>query len=205
MDLKFFLDKNILDASCQFFKEILDINIAPAVKTEIKIQGFLKDQISDTKLLSKVADARIIGMINTLSINDSTTVADTDFVLKNPSEDYDMLLVFGIEIAKNVHITKTDISRITRALNRRSFNRPVVVLILYGNLLSFSAAERGRYKNPGQLGEKIGRISILKDIDINHVHAGHERILQQLKIDRLVTSFKKLYDQWHKVFDLKIC
>ena len=92
MDLKFFLDKNILDASCQFFKEILDINIAPAVKTEIKIQGFLKDQISDTKLLSKVADARIIGMINTLSINDSTTVADTDFVLKNPSEDYDMLL-----------------------------------------------------------------------------------------------------------------
>jgi hypothetical protein len=204
MDLKFFLDKDILDGSRHFFKEILDINVAPAVNTEIKIQDFLKDQLSDMKLLSKVTDARIIGMINTLSINDSSTIADTDLVLKNPSEDYDMLLVFGIEIGKNIHLTKTDISRITRAINRRSFNRPVVILIRYGNLLSFSAAERGRYKNPGQLGEKVGRISILKDIDINHIHAGHERILQQLKIDRLVTSFRKLYDQWHKVFDLKI-
>lgn len=204
MDLSFFLKGNILEGSRQFFKEILDINVAPAVKTEIKIQEFLKDQLTDAKLLSKVVDARIIGMINTISINNDSAIADTDLVLKNPSEDYDMLLVFGLEIDKNVHLTKTDISRITRALNRRSFNRPVVVLIRYGNLLSFSAAERGRYKNPGQSGEKVGRISILKDIDINHVHAGHERILQQLKIDRLVTSFKKLYDQWHKVFDLKI-
>lgn len=204
MDLSFFLKGNILDASRQFFREILDINVAPAVKTEIKIQEFLKDQLTDTKLLSKVVDARIIGMINTFSINNVSATADTDLVLKNPSEDYDMLLVFGIEIDNKVHLTKTDISRITRALNRRSYNRPVVVLIRYGNLLSFSAAERGRYKNPGQTGEKVGRISILKDIDINHVHAGHERILQQLKIDRLVTSFKKLYDQWHMVFDLKI-
>src|ERR1035437_6727927 len=116
MDLKFFLDKNILEASQQFFKEILDINVAPAVKTELKIQEFLKDQLSDTKLLSKVVDARIIGMINTLSINDNTAIADTDLVLKNPSDDYDMLLVFGIEINENVSLTKTDISRLTRAL-----------------------------------------------------------------------------------------
>jgi len=160
MDLKFFLDKDILDASRQFFKEILDINVAPAVTTEIKIQEFLKDQLSDTKLLSKVIDARIIGMINTFSINNVSATADTDLVLKNPSEDYDMLLVFGLEIDYKVHLTKTDISRITRAINRRSFNRPVVVLIRYGNLLSFSAAERGLYKRTGQKGEKIGRISI---------------------------------------------
>ncbi len=204
MDLKFFFDKNILVASQQFFKEILDINVAPAVKTEINIQEFLKDQLSDSKLLSKVTDARIIGMINTLSLNDYKTVADTDLVLKNPSEDYDLLLVFGIDIDNNVRLTKTDISRFTRAINRRSFNRPVVVLIRYGNLLSFSAAERGQYKRAGQSGEKVGRISILKDINLNKVHAGHERILRQLKIDRLVNTFKGLYDQWHKVFDLKI-
>lgn len=155
MDLKFFLDKNILDSSRQFFKEILDINVAPAVKTEIKIQEFLRDQLTDSKLLSKVVDARIIGMINTFSINNVSATADTDLVLKNPSEDYDMLLVFGIEINKNVTLTKTDISRLTRALNRRSFNRPVVVLIRYGNLLSFSAAERGRYKNPVNQGKRL--------------------------------------------------
>ena len=42
MDLKFFLNQNILDGSRQFFKEILDINVAPAANTEIKIQEFLK-------------------------------------------------------------------------------------------------------------------------------------------------------------------
>jgi hypothetical protein len=204
MDLSFFLTENILESSLQFFKEILGINVAAAIKNEIKLEEFLKDQLTDAKLLSKVVDARFVGMINDTSINNENSSTDTDLILKHPSEDYDMLLVFGIQIADSVHLTKTDISRFTRALNRRSFNRPVVVLIRYGNLLSFSAAERGKYKNPGQLGEKIGRISILKDIDINHVHAGHERILNQLKIDRYVVSFKKLYDQWHKVFDLKI-
>jgi hypothetical protein len=202
MDLKFFLNQNILDGSRQFFKEILGINIAPASMTEINLQKFLKDQLSDLKLLSKVVDARIIGMINTLSINGSTAIADTDMLLKNPFEDYDMLLVFAIDIEKN--ITKADISRFTRALNQRSFNRPIVLLIRYGTLISISAAERGKYERPSQPGEKVGRISILKDININHVHAGHERILNQLKIDRLVSSFKDLYDRWHKVFDLKI-
>ena len=131
MDLKFFLDKNILDASHQFFSEILDIKVAPAVKNEIKIQEFLKDQLTDSKLLSKVRDARIIGMINNDSITNDSAIADTDLVLKNPSDDYDMLLVFGIEINKNVTLTKTDISILTRALNRMSFNRPVVMLIRY--------------------------------------------------------------------------
>jgi len=206
MDLKFFLDKDILDGSRQFFKEILDINVAPAVTTEIKIQEFLKDQLSDTKLLSKVVDARLIGMVNTLSMVDSKAVADTDLILRSPSDDYDMLLFFGIEVDKNVHLTKTDISRITRALNRRSFNRPVVVLIRYGNLLSFSAAERGQYKRAGQKGEKIGRISILRDISLdNKIHAGHERILLQLRINPLkTTAFKELYDQWLEVFNISL-
>ena len=205
MDFKFFLNKDILAGSRQFFKEILDINVAPAVNTEIKIQEFLKDHLTDIKLLSKVADARIIGMINTLSINDSTTVADTDLVLKNPSEDYDMLLVFGIEIDKNVTLTKTDISRFTRALNRRSFNRPVVLLLKYSNQLSFSAAERGLYKKKGQKGEKIGRISILRDVSLSEdIHAGHERILLQLRINPLkITKFNELYNQWCDVFNLK--
>lgn len=206
MDLKFFLDNNILDASRQFFREILDINVAPAVQTEIKIQEFLKDQLTDAKLLTKVIDARIIGLINTLSINGNTIVGNTELVLKNPSEDYDMLLVFGIKIDNSVHLTKTDISRITRALNRRSFNRPVVVLIRYGNLLSFSAAERGQYKRSGQKGEKIGRISILRDVLLDKIiHAGHERILLQLRINPLtVTTFKDLYDQWLEVFNISL-
>jgi len=205
MDLTFFLHNNILVSGERFFKDILDINVAPATKSEIKIREFIKDHLTNEKLLDKVADARFIGLINDLSIEGKKQKKDVESVLRNPPGDYDMLLVFGIELKAGIIPTKTDIGRLTRALNRRSYNRPVVLLIRYSGLLSFSAAERGEYRRKGQKGEKIGRISILRDIDLNNVHSGHERILLQLRINPLkITSFKDLYDQWLNVFNILI-
>jgi len=205
ISLTFFLHENILESGERFFKNILDINVAPATTSEIKIREFIKDYLTDEKLLDKVADARFIGLINDLSIEGKKQKRDVESVLRNPPGDYDMLLVFGIELKAGIIPTKTDISRLTRALNRRSYNRPVVLLIKYSGLLSFSAAERGEYKKKGKKGEKIGRISILRDIDLNDVHSGHERILLQLRINPLkITSFKDLYDQWLNVFNISI-
>lgn len=204
MDLRFFKSENIFDSSHKFFKEVLDINVAPAIKSEIEVTEFLQDQLTDRKLLEKIGEARFVGMINTLSLN-GHDVNDIDTIFQKQDDDYDMLLVFALRINNNINLTKTDISRITRALNRKSFNRPVVVLISYGHLLSFSAAERGQYKKSSQKGEKIGRISILKEINIENVHAGHERILFQLRINPLqVNSFKDLYEQWLEVFNIKL-
>ncbi len=204
MDLTFFLHQNILESGKKFFKEILSIDISPATTSEIKIKDFIKDFLTDEKLLDKVADARFIGIINDLSIEGKKQEKDVDSFLRYTSEDYDMLLVFGIELKKGIVPSKSDISRLTRALNRRSLNRPVVMLIRYSNFISFSAAERGQYQKRGQKGEKVGRISILKDIHLKKVHSGHERILNQLKLVETVKSFFQLYEEWRKVFDLKI-
>jgi adenine-specific DNA-methyltransferase len=205
MDLTFFLHQNILESGKKFFKEILSIDVAPATISEIKIRDFIKDQLTDEKLLDKVADARFIGIINDLSIEGKKQEKDVDSFLTHPSKDYDMLLVFGIELKKGIVPSKSDISRLTRALNRRSLNRPVVMLIRYSNFISFSAAERGVYQRKGQKGEKVGRISILRDINLNAIHSGHERILIQLRINPLkVSSFKELYEQWLDVFNISI-
>jgi len=204
MDLTFFLHQNILESGKQFFKEILSIDVAPATISEIKIRDFINDQLTDEKLLDKVANARFIGIINDLSIEGKKQEKNVDSFLRYTSEDYDMLLVFGIELKKGIVPSKSDISRLTRALNRRSLNRPVVVLMKYSNKIAFSAAERGQYKRKGQRGEKVGRISILREININKVHAGHERILLQIRINPLkVSNFKDLYAQWQEVFNLK--
>lgn len=204
MDLTFFFNKNILEAGTLFFKEILNIDIAQAAKSEISVKEFLKDFLTDIKLLDKISDARFIGLINELSIEGKEQIENVDDFLKHPSEDYDMLLVFGLLLKDGIIPTKSDISRLTRALNRRSSNRPVILLIKYSDRLSFSAAERGQYQKKGQKGEKVGRISILRDIDLNKVHAGHERILLQLRINPLeTTTFKGLYEQWLEVFNLK--
>jgi len=205
MDLKFFLSDDLLTASKKFFNKILGIPTADAATSSIHINELLRDYISDTKLLSKIVDARFAGMINdsTLGGNPDKEIAsiETDYSDKN----YDKLLLFSVKVRNGISLTKTDISRLTRALNRRSASRPVVLLAQYMQMLSFSAAERGQYQRPGMKGEKIGRISILKDINLNQVHAGHERILLQLKIDPLkVQSFNELYLKWQEVFNISI-
>lgn len=205
MNLDFFNKTNILESTLHFFSSELDIKIAPAAKSEINLTEFLKEQLTDSQLLKKVKDARFAGMINNLTLEGKTEGQETELALKQPSDDYDMLLVFGIELNENTVPTKTDISRLTRALNRRSFSRPVVLILKYGSHISFSSAERGQYKRSGQQGEKIGRISILRDIDTQQVHAGHERILLQLRINPLkVSTFKELYAQWLEVFNVNI-
>ncbi len=204
MDLSFFLNHNILDAGARFFEEVLDIKIDPASKTEINLKEFLKEYLTDEVLLNKIADARLIGMVNDLSIGGKEQKVKADEILHKDNGDYDMLIVFGIELAKEVHPTRSDISRLTRALNRRSASRPVVLLTRYSDKLTFSAAERGQYKREGQKGEKVGRISMLKGIYLRKIHAGHERILRQLSIQEGITSFNSIYSEWRKVFDLKI-
>ncbi|MBN1924649.1 MAG: Eco57I restriction-modification methylase domain-containing protein [Prolixibacteraceae bacterium] len=205
MDLQFFNHSNILESTLQFFSSELDIKIAPAAKSEINLTEFLKEQLTDSQLLGKLKDARFVGMINNLTLDGKTEGQVTELPVKEPSDDYDMLLVFGVELNENNVPTKTDISRLTRALNRRSFSRPVVLILKYGSHISFSSAERGQYKRAGQQGEKIGRISILRDINTKQVHAGHERILLQLRINPLkVSTFKELYAQWLEVFNVNI-
>lgn len=204
MDLSFFLNNNILDAGTRFFEEVLEIKIAPASRSEIDIKEFLKEYLTDEVLLNKIADARLIGMVNDLSIGGKEQKVKADEILQKDNGDYDMLIVFGIELPKDIYPTRSDISRLTRALNRRSASRPVVLLTRYSDKLTFSAAERGQYQRKGQKGEKVGRISMLKDINLKKIHAGHERILLQLSIKEDITSFNSLYSEWRKVFDLKI-
>lgn len=204
MDLSFFHDHEILEAGNIFFKSILNIDIAPAARSEISVKEFLKDYLTDQQLLDKVADARFVGMVNDRSIGGKEQIDEVENSLRNPSDDYDMLLVFGMTLKDGINPTKTDISRLTRALNRRSSSRPVVLILKYSDKISFSAAERGQYKRAGQKGERVGRISTLKDIHFRKVHAGHERILQQLKIDSSIKTFQLLYEKWRSVFDLKI-
>jgi adenine-specific DNA-methyltransferase len=100
--------------------------------------------------------------------------------------------------------TRTQLADLTRAFNRASKSLPVVVLFQYGNFITLATSERTNYKQTWREGEKIGKISLLKDIDILSTHAGHNKILDELALKPDVRDFNGLYQQWRDVFNVQL-
>ena len=134
---------------------------------------------------------------DTIFNQDEVKITQAD--IKN--DKYEGILLFGVALNK-VNPTRSQLADITRMLNREFKNIPVVVIFKYGNQLTFANAERVDYKQEWREGEKVGKISMLKDIDLNKTHAAHERILLDLK-NKNATTFDALYLHWQKVLNTK--
>ena len=78
----------------------------------------------------------------------------------------------------------------------------------YQHYISFANSERIKYKQEWREGEKAGKVSLLRDINIEKPHSGHERILMELHIptmgDKKVDTFSKLYSYWEEVFSVSV-
>jgi hypothetical protein len=105
-------------------------------------------------------------------------------------------------------ITRSHLAEITRAFNRTFPYTPVTIIFKYGNLISFANSERIKYKQEWREGEKVGKVSLLKDIDTQQPHRGHLAILKQLVIPttggKAVKSFTQLYYYWQSVFSISV-
>ena len=152
---------------------------------------------------NKKYDANITAIypfaVVTDAIFNQDEVKITQADIKN--DKYEGILLFGVALDKE-NPTRSQLADITRMLNREFKNIPVVVIFKYGNQLTFANAERVDYKQEWREGEKVGKISMLKDIDLNKTHAAHERILLDLK-NKNATTFDALYLHWQKVLNTK--
>ena len=207
MNINYFATENLFDAGRKFFQEELLINLSRVSVNLIPLDKFLAEQLkgNDAALLNEISEAYFLGLVDDESLNDIfNKEANLEDEADKDSSKYQALMVFGIKL-KSQDITRTDIAKITRAFNRRVVDKPVVLLIQYGNLLSFSTAERFNFVNAKKQGEKVGKISMLKDIDIESIHAGHRQILWEMKVNPLtVDTFEGLYKQWQKVFSVSL-
>ena len=144
-----------------------------------------------------------IGQITDASFGIFLPEADYDEALKQVGASYKGIFVFAIEL--RVAPTRTEMAALTRSINQLSKHVPVIVVYCYKRnenlLITLAATERLKYVQNWREGEKIGKISILKDINIKQPHAGHIRILADLKLSEAVFTFDKLLEQWRKVFD----
>ncbi|MCG2754198.1 MAG: Eco57I restriction-modification methylase domain-containing protein [Desulfobacteraceae bacterium] len=208
MDLKIFADTNLFEAGIFFFNQ-LKVPLNSNTTTPLHLKDILKDKFKSQEIFEKVSATYFLGLVDKSVFDTSLSLFDDgnvtfDQAVEKIHADYEGMMIFAVQIDGIDSPTRTQLSDLTRAFNRASKNLPVVVLFQYGDFLTLATSERTKYKQTWREGEKIGKISLLKDIDTLNTHAGHNKILNDLVLKPGVLDFSGLYKQWREVFDVQL-
>ena len=188
---------NLFETTTALFKH-LNISTKTFEEQAFLPQDFLKDLYKPEKHKA-INEIYLVGIV-TDEVFKGKSLAEVDNELSN---DYQGLLIIAVDLKDKI-ANRTELSTLTRLFSRRLKAMPIAVLFRYGNHIALANAERTQYKQTYREGEKIGKVSILKDIDTLKPHRGHLRILEKLQIDKNIKTFKELYAKWLGVFDTKI-
>ena len=209
MNLIAFKEKTLFEAMKELFAELnVPVNYLTAEPTEAK--EILKDTFKENSTFQLVNEVYFVGMVDDAAFEGNKSLA-----VEKIKSDYDGILIFGITLnlrENNLLPTRSQLAEISRAFNREFYYTPVVLVFKYaddkGQYIAFANTERLQYKQAWREGEKAGKVSLLRDIDIQRPHRGHEDIINQLCIQisgvKAIDSFAKLYAYWQEVFSVSV-
>ena len=211
MNLSVFAQDTLLNAIKHLFSE-LAIPVGYVTEQAARLEDILGDRYSpDNASQALIHEIYLVGVIDDAIFEGQKAFATSDEVRAGITADYEGLVVFGVTLhlrANDLLPTRTQLADITRAINRVFLNTPVVVIFRYGNYLALANTERTAYQQTWREGEKVGKVSILRNINSHLPHSAHERILQRLAISRsgnkAIDSFKTLYQYWQEVLDVSV-
>ncbi|HDZ62374.1 MAG TPA: type II restriction endonuclease, partial [Nitrospirae bacterium] len=201
-------NNNLFESGTEFFNQ-LGIKLNSNTTTSLKAKDLLKDFFKNKDIFNAIQETYYLGLVDDSAFGSNASLLNKDKIsLKEATDkinpEYKGLMVFAVKLKGSYLPARGAIAELTRAFNRVSKSVPVVLLLKYGGLLSFAASERTKYKQAWREGEKIGKISLLKDINIESPHTGHVKILDDLKVKSDVTTFDALYKQWQEVFNVQL-
>ncbi|MFQ5455886.1 MAG: Eco57I restriction-modification methylase domain-containing protein, partial [Nitrospirota bacterium] len=208
MNLSIFQSKNLFEAGTEFFSQIgIALNSNTSVSLDAK--EILRDRFKDTDIFNNIRKTYFLGLVDDSAFDKNISLLDKDKITYEEAAskidlEYNGIMVFGVKLSDNYLPKRGEIAELTRAFNRMSKNIPVVLLLQYGSQLSLAASERTRYQQKWREGEKIGKISLLKDINLTSPHAGHLKILYDLKLKPGIVTFNVMYKQWREVFNVQL-
>lgn len=200
-----FNSKTFIEALKGFFKDLnVPMNYVSDDPTTAK--EILKDTYKENDSFQLIDDVYFVGMVDDAAFEGNNSLATEKI-----KSDYDGILIFGVTLkdrANGLLPTRSQLAEISRTFNREFYYTPVVIVFKYQNHLAFANTERLKYKQEWREGEKAGKVSLLRDINIENTHSGHERILNELKIQttgtKKVDSFAKLCAYWQEVFSVNL-
>ena len=120
-------------------------------------------------------------------------------ILKN----YQSYLFLALDL-ENGHYTRTDLSTITREVNRL-FDMPAMLLLRQNGTLTFSVIDR-RISKRDESRDVLEKVKLIKDIRYENPHRAHTEILHDLSLPALMEKhecrdFMGLHEAWRKTLD----
>ena len=177
-------NKTLFEVTLELFEEI-GIELNQLSSESVKVSDIFTNTNPPTEEIQSIY---AVGLIDDDFLKDE----NSNFEISN-KQKYDGILVFAVEL-NNSNPTRKILSDISRAFNREYYYTPVIILFKYGNKLSLSNTQRQPYKIEKE-GEKVGKVTILRDIDINNPHSGHIKILEEMKIRPHISTYEELYSR----------
>ncbi len=199
--LKKFISGPLFDASAALLNKF-KIKFTPQTKYPISFEELYSGATSHSmpkslaEVYGKIEHSYIIGSID----EESLQGLESSYKLGKPIEGKaHTMLVFAVDVKQGESLTRTELATLTRGFNRMSDSAPVILLIKNGNNLSLASCERSQYSQQWREGEKIGKVSILRDINCIDPHRGHLNILELMTAEG-ISTFDELYKKWLEVF-----
>ena len=205
--LRLFKESSLYDACLQMLNH-LQVSVNEVTREPISFVNLYQGAYSVTlpialrEAVDKLASTYYIGNIDEATLAGHGKGMSIDEVNAETQEGkYDGMMVFAVDVKEGVELTRQESTILTRGFNRIASAQPVILFIRQGKYLSLSTCERMKYSQEWRNGgsEKLGKVSILRNINCEHPHRGHLDILEALG-DEACTSFEQLYNHWMKVF-----
>jgi hypothetical protein len=205
MNLNYFKEKDFFNALNTLFNA-LNIPANGGVEEPVTVKEILKDTYKDNDAFSLVRDVYFVGMVDDAAFKGNESLSKDEIKV-----DYEGLLIFGLTLnqrANHLLPTRSHLAEISRAFNREFYYTPVTLVFKYQddqyNYLALANTERLTYRQEWREGEKAGKVSLLRDINISNIHSGHQKILANMSINRSINSFDSLYKHWQTVFSVSL-
>ena len=203
--LKQFTDSPLFDA-CAAMLSHLHITFNEVTRTPIPFDSLYPGPLTKAlqEIMSKVEQTYFIGTVDESSLSGHASRKDERELTKMAVEGkYVGMMIFAVNIINGQTLTRTEMATLTRGFNRIAAAQPVVLFIKQGDRLALSTCERSEYTQQWRDGEKLGKVSLLRDINCLHPHRGHIDILESIG-DKAYPTFEELYKHWMEVFSSEL-
>ena len=203
--LRKFVNEPLFDA-CAAMLNHLHIEFNEVTRTPVPFEGLYRNPLTKAlqEIMSKVDNTYFIGTVDEASLSGHAVHQDENDVTTKASEGkYIGMMIFAVDIIGSHTLTRTEMATLTRGFNRIAAAQPVVLFIKQGDHLALATCERSEYTQQWRDGEKLGKVSMLRNINCQNPHRGHIDILESIG-DKAYPTFEELYKHWMQVFSSEL-